>query len=162
VTIAVAVDLLAAPVPLLDLGESPTRHEWIRWLEASPPQTTIIHLPMPTATMPEDFERTTYWMDCQAYHGRPMANGYAAYVPGPASLLMQVMPRFPDASSIRALQYFGIDHVLASAEWASAERAPELERWKRWVVPELATEEMTIYRIVGTVPGGEYRPRGRS
>jgi hypothetical protein len=151
--LALGLDLLATPVPLLDLGENPTHFEWVRWLRDSPPETTVIHLPMPSATMPEDFERTTYWMDCQMYHGRRMANGYAAYVPGPASLLMQVMPRFPDADSIRALQYFGIDHVLAASEWETAEHATKVEQWKKWVVPELHTADMTIYRIVGAVPG---------
>ncbi|HYR96881.1 MAG TPA: hypothetical protein VEM57_09095 [Candidatus Binatus sp.] len=87
------------------------------------------------------------------YHGRRMANCYAAYVPGPASLLMQLMPGFPDADSIRALQYFGIDHVLASSEWETSEHAAKVEQWKKWVVPELHTADMTIYRVVGAVPG---------
>jgi len=115
---------------------------------------------MPSGTMPEDFERTTYWMSSQMYHGRRMANGYAAYVPGPATLLMQLMPRFPDVDSIRALQYFGINHVLASSEWSSSEQAKKLEQWKTIVVPELATSEMMIYRIVGAAPEGSALGRG--
>jgi hypothetical protein len=103
---------------------------------------------MPTGLMAEDFERTTYWMDCQMYHNRRIANGYGAYVPSRTALLMQVMPGFPDAASIRALQYFGIDHVAASAEWSTPEHAERVGQWARWVVPELVTREMTIYRIV--------------
>src|SRR5207245_7177818 len=100
-----------------DLGDNPTRFEWVRWLLNSPPETTIIHIPVPSGLMAEDFEHTTYWMDCQMYHGRRIANGYGAYVPSRTALLMQLMPRFPDAQSIHALQYFGIDHVVASCEW---------------------------------------------
>ena len=159
-TLALGIEMLATPIPLLDLGENPTHSEWVRWLRNSPPETTIVHLPMPSGTMPEDFARTTYWMSCQMYHGRRMANGYAAYVPGPATLLMQLMPRFPDADSIRALQYFGINHVLASSEWSSSEQAKKLEQWKTIVVPELATSEMIIYRIVGAAPEGSALGRG--
>jgi hypothetical protein len=61
---------------------------------------------------------------------------------------MQVMPEFPDAASIRALQYFAIDHVAASADWSTPERAERVRQWGRWVVPELVTTDMTIYRIV--------------
>ena len=159
-TLALGIELLATPIPLLDLGENPTRFEWVRWLQNSPPETTIIHLPMPNGTILEDFERTTCWMNCQMYHGRRMANGHAAYVPGPATLLMQLMPRFPDADSIRALQYFGINHVLASSEWSTSEQAKKLEQWKTIVVPELATSEMMIYRIVGAAPEGSALRRG--
>ena len=148
VTIAVAVELLATPIPLLDLGADAARAEWVQWLAHSPPQTTLIHLPMPTGLMAEDFERTTYWMDCQMYHHRRIANGYGAYVPSRTALLMQVMPGFPDAASIRALQYFEIDHVAASAEWSTPEHAERVRQWGKWVVPELVTSEMTIYRLV--------------
>ena len=154
------IDLLSAPIPLLDIGPTPTQLQWVRWLRDSPADTTIIHLPMPTDTFAEDFERTTYWMDCQMYHGRPMANGYAAYIPAAPTLLMQLMPRFPDADSIRALQYFGINHVLASSEWSTSEQAKKLDQWKTIVVPELATSEMMIYRIVGAAPEGSALRRG--
>jgi len=148
VTLAVAAELLATPIPLLDLGEDGAHAEWVQWLAHAPPETTVIHLPMPTGLVAEDFERTTYWMDCQMYHHRRIANGYGAYVPSRTALLMQVMPEFPDAASIRALQYFGIDHVAASADWSTPERAERVRQWGRWVVPELVTTDMTIYRIV--------------
>jgi len=148
VTAAVAVDLLATPVPLLDLGD-PTRLEWLRWLRDAPADTAVVHIPMPGGLTAEDFERTTYWMDCQMYHGQRIANGYAAYTPSRTALLMQVMPNFPDRESIRALQYFGIEHVLATADWAASEHAARVADWGAWVVPELRTEEMTIYRIIG-------------
>ena len=158
-TAGVLIDLLCTAIPLLDLGPSPAELQWVRWLRDAPPETTVIHLPMPTGTMPEDFERTAYWMNCQMYHGRPMANGYAAYVPGPATLLMQLMPRFPDAQSIGALQYLGIDHVLAGSEWASREQMSKIEQWKSTVVPELTTSEMSVYRIVGVAPEWQARRR---
>jgi len=158
-TAAAFIDLLSVPVPLLDLGPRPTELQWVRWLRDSPDETTIIHLPMPTGTFAEDFLRTTYWMNCQMYHGRRIANGYAAYVPAAPTLLMQVMQRFPDADSIHALQYFGINHVLASAEWASREQMSKLEQWKTTVFPELTTSEMVVYRIVGAAPESEARRR---
>src|SRR5229473_83916 len=93
------------------------------------------------------------------YHGRRMANGYAAYVPAAPTLLMQLMPRFPDADSIRALQYFGINHVLASSDWVSREQMSKLEQWKTTVVPELTTSEMIVYRIAGAAPEWQARRR---
>src|SRR5207245_6712917 len=66
-------------------------------------------------------------------------------------------PGFPDAESIRTLRYFGINHVLVAADWATPERAEQLERWKAIVVPELATSEMTIY-AVGAGPWAINRP----
>ena len=146
-TVALGLELFSAPIPLLDLGRKPTELEWVRWLRDSPPGTTIIHLPMAAGVMPDDFERTTFWMYCQMYHGRRMANGYSAYIPGNTVLLKHVMPGFPDAESIRTLRYFGINHVLVAADWATPERAEQLERWKAIVVPELATSEMTIYAV---------------
>jgi hypothetical protein len=148
VTAAVAVDLLATPVPLLDLGD-PTRLEWLRWLHDAPADTTVVHIPMPGGLTAEDFERTTYWMDCQMFHGHRIANGYAAYIPSRTALLIQVMPNFPDRESIRALQYFGIEHVLASPEWMTADHLNQVAQWHRWVIPELATKDVAIYRIVG-------------
>src|SRR5438093_1195685 len=146
-TVALGLELFSAPIPLLDLGRKPTELQWVRWLRDSPPGTTIIHLPMAAGVMPDDFERTTFWMYCQMYHGRRMANGYSAYIPGNTVLLKHVMPGFPDAESIRTLRYFGINHVLVAADWATPERAEQLERWKAIVVPELATSEMTIYAV---------------
>src|SRR5579862_741512 len=137
--VAVAIDLLATPIPLLDLGQPP---EWIHWLRDTPPDTTLIHMPMPPGASAEDFARTTYWMDCQMYHGRRIANGYAAYIPSRTALLMQVMPGFPDAESLRALQYFGITHVVADAGWMTPERAAAIEAWKAAVVPERTTPEV--------------------
>ena len=148
VTLAVALDLLATPVPLLDLRGDVAHAEWVQWLVHSPPETTVIHLPMPAGLGAEDFERTTFWMDCQLYHHRRIANGYGAYVPSRTALLMQVMPGFPDAASIRVLQYFGIDHVAASADWSTPEHLERVRRWGNWIVPELVTGEMTIYRVL--------------
>jgi hypothetical protein len=147
VALALGVELLAAPIPLLDLRGKPTDLRWVQWLRSSPPETTIIHLPMANGLLPEDFERTGYWMYCQMYHGRRMANGYAGFVPGHTVQLAQLMERFPDAESIHALRYLGINHVLASGEWMASAPATGLAQWTADVVPELATGEMTIYRI---------------
>jgi hypothetical protein len=152
ITLATAVDVLATPIPLLDLGADPARAQWMQWLLHSPPETTLVHIPMPSGLMPEDFERTTFWMNCQMYHRRRIANGYAAYVPSRTALLIHVMPRFPDVESIRTLQYFGINHVVASSEWLTPDRANQVQQWRKWVIPELSTSDIMIYRIVGAVP----------
>ena len=154
-TVAVGLDLLATPIPLLELRENQSRPEWVQWLTGSPPQTTVVHIPMPTDVTDDAFERTAFWMDCQIYHGRRIANGYAAYIPSRTALLLQVMPGFPDVESLRALQYFGIDHVAAGSDWLTPESASRVAQWSKWVVPELVTDDMTIYRILGAVPQPE-------
>ncbi len=147
VALVVAVELLAAPIPLLDLAEKPTDLSWVRWLRASPPDTTIVHLPMASGMSPDDFERTTYWMTCQMYHARRMANGYSGWIPAHAVQLAQIMERFPDAESVGALRYLGITHVLASEDWMASAQATTLAQWTADVVPELVTPEMTIFRV---------------
>jgi hypothetical protein len=96
------------------------------------------------------------------YHGRRMVNGYSAYVPAHVRFLTNVMAGFPDANSIRALRYFGIEHVLAAADWMTPERAEKLQASKDDVVPELTTPDVTIYRVAGASAAtghGLERPR---
>jgi hypothetical protein len=150
--LVLAVDVAATPIPLLQVEGHSRSERWIQWLAESPRETTVVHIPMAGGLSAADFERTTLWMDDQMYHHRRIANGYAAYIPSRTALLLQVMPRFPDGESIRALQYFGIDHVVAASEWVTAEHTAEIQRWARWIVPELVTPEATIYRVVGARP----------
>jgi hypothetical protein len=162
VTVAVLAELVAAPVPLLDVGDDAARVEWIRWLRETPADSTIVHLPMADGTSVADFDRTSYWMSCQMYHGRRMVNGYSAYVPAHVRFLTNVMGGFPDENSIRALRYFGIEHVLAPSDWMTPERARKLEASKADVAPELTTTDVTIYRVVGASAAtghGLERPR---
>jgi hypothetical protein len=146
--IAVLVgELLAAPVPLIDPGTNTQRLPWVQWLQKSSPATKIVHLPMPFGGTPEEFEETTYWMVCQMDHGRAMANGYAGYAPDHTAMLTELMSSFPDSRSIEALRRLGITHVLATTEWLTPQRAAAIEQWNAEVVTELATPEMTIFRL---------------
>jgi hypothetical protein len=158
VTMAIIVDVLCTPIPLLDLGH-PADAAWVRRLREMPGDTTIVHIPMARDATPEEMEPTARWMTSQMYHGRPIANGYSGYVPGPAAILMQVMPRFPDGDSIRVLRYFGINHVLAGPEWGTAENLERMRRWDGVVVPEETIDGMMLLRIVGAAPEQTARER---
>ena len=148
----VILELLATQAPLMDLRPLPSQLDWVGWLRNSPEDTTIVHVPMAQGGLPEDYARTTYWMCCQMYHGRRMANGYAGFVPGHTMALAEIMTRFPDEFSISILQRLGITHVLASPEWTSTHQAEKLEPWKSQVALQAATPQMTIYRIIGAKP----------
>jgi hypothetical protein len=149
VAAVLAVDLLATGVPLLEAAIRPDRLTWPQWLQQSPPQTVIVHLPVPVGTNPHDFDQTTFWMLCQMYHARPMANGYSGYVPTHTSLLNKAMTRFPDVASIDMLHRYGITHVLAAGEWMSSERAQDVAHFTSELAVVLQTPEMTIFRVTG-------------
>jgi hypothetical protein len=150
--VALVAELLALPVPLVEPGANVRNLDWVQWLERSPADTKIVHLPMPFGGTPEEFEATTYWMVCQMVHGRKMANGYAGYLPDHTAILTELMTQFPDSRSISALRELGITHVLASPDWLTPQRAAELEHWGPEVLLELSTDEMTIYQITNVSP----------
>ena len=147
VVLVVAVDWLSAPVPLLK-WEVPAQ-EWVQWLRESPLDTRIVHVPMVASGRADRFDRTTYWMNCQMYHGRPMANGFASFVPRHVQALSHIMAEFPSASSISALRRLQISHVLVESDWF-AERAEQFEVWGEHLALEKVTADVRIYRVVSS------------
>ena len=145
VVLIVAVDWLSAPVPLLK-WEVPTQ-EWVQWLREAPPDIRIVHVPMVASGRADRFDQTTYWMNCQMYHGQPMANGFASFVPQHVHALSHIMEGFPSASSISALRRLQISHVLVESDWF-AQRAAQFEVWNEHLALEKVTADVRIYRVV--------------
>ena len=115
------------------LAPAPNREahtSWLTFLEATPAGEPLAHLPMPGDKTAGGHEQEARRMVLQAWHGRPLVNGYSSYFPDSFRALTRDTRGFPDGRSHRALWKRGVRHVTVAPSWL-ATRAPLARgRWQ--------------------------------
>jgi hypothetical protein len=75
------------------------------WLAEHGAGEPMAELPMNVLTDPVYLARSTA-------HGRPIVNGYGAYLPAPYLLFQHLLARFPDPATLAALRAIDVRHVV--------------------------------------------------
>jgi hypothetical protein len=109
----------------------------------------IVELPLPDVRRQRNNAVYLYW---STSHFKPMANGFAAFVPPVYVELAQIMKSFPDDQGVEALRSSGFRYVIFHRDRYLRLRAAELEgRLHRQ--PGLRrvyrTDNETVYEVTG-------------
>jgi hypothetical protein len=115
----VLLESFSVPLPLVQV---PPPAPVYRWLAAQPGKPVILELPMPVKN--EDRWKETAYVYASIFHWKPLVNGYSGYFPPSYFSLCEVMQRFPDPSSLEAINKFRVTYVLwHSAQYDSLQKA---------------------------------------
>ena len=82
---------------------APPVYAWLRDHGAGEP---LVELPM-------NVLRDPLYLYYSAVHGRPLVNGYGAYLPTPYLYMQHLLDHFPDPETLAALRAIGVRHVVA-------------------------------------------------
>ena len=126
--------------------------EVYRWLRETPETEPVVELPLfPRSQL----RRHALYMFYSTYHWRPILFGRTSFYPPLAGYLAWELRSFPDDTSIRLLERFGVARVVVHPRlWAPEERGSKLallERHADRLVPE---------RTFDALPGGAHRRYG--
>jgi hypothetical protein len=94
-----------------------------RWLADVPGPVPIVELPLPDLRRQRNNAVYLYW---STSHFKPMANGFAAFVPPVYVELAQTMKSFPDDQGVEALRRLGVRYVIFHRDRYLRSRAEDL------------------------------------
>lgn len=100
---------------------------WVRSRQAS--DARLAFFPLPKNNTATALQPTAEWMYFQTYHGRPMVNGYATFVPNTFRTLQKRLETFPSAEGVEALRAVGATHVVVDRRLEADVHAAAFEDW---------------------------------
>ncbi len=115
------MESFGGPIPYSSAPETPAVY---RWLADVPGSTPIVELPLPDVRRQRNNAVYLYW---STSHFKPMANGFAAFVPPVYAELVQSMKGFPDDQGVEALRRLGFRYVIFHRDRYLRFRAEQLE-----------------------------------
>lgn len=108
----VLVELLALPLPLLDMPSLQQNTAWQNWLNRQSSPRRLVMLPFARSGKTADFEQTTIWMLESRYFQGEMVNGYSGFFPPGHRNLRRAMQNFPGPAAINLLRARGVGYVI--------------------------------------------------
>ena len=112
----------SAPFPLVRLPGRASMPAVYQWIGAQPGRFAVLELPMPASERDEGVREATR-MIYALYHGKPILDGLASYVPPATRRLREAMQRFPQPAAVTAAARMGARTLVVHyGEIAAAER----------------------------------------
>jgi hypothetical protein len=140
------VESFGGPIHYRPAPETPAVY---RWLADVPGPVPIVELPLPDVRRQRNNAVYLYW---STTHFKPMANGFAAFVPPVYVELAQTMRSFPDDRGVEALRRLGFHYVIFHRDRYLRSRAEELEgslHRQPGLRRAYRTPNETVYEILG-------------
>jgi hypothetical protein len=107
--VACAAEFYAGPVPVRPpIMKAPML---ARFLKTQPPDTVVLHVPLPVSAGLLWREETRYQY-LSIYHWRPLVNGYSGFAPPVYVKTLEALRKFPDAASFGRLRRLGVRYLF--------------------------------------------------
>ncbi len=140
------IESFGGPRPYTSAPELPAVYQWLADLQGPVP---IVEMPLPEARRQRDNAVYLYW---STSHFKPMANGFAAFVPPVYVELAQSMTAFPDDHGVAELRRLGFRYVIFHRDRYLRFRAEQLEsrmNEQRGLRRVHQTQNETVYEVMG-------------
>ena len=149
-TLIVAVDVSAAPWPLVPVPRLPAAYVRLQQLPRAP--VVELHFPYRSGEL---YPHTTY-MFWSAWHWHPLVNGYSDFIPADFRKIAGPINGFPDPTSLEIMRVRDVRYVLI--HWNTYDDAGRVEMRNRFgpytdsIRLLLDDGEVSLYEIVSYPP----------
>lgn len=120
----ILAELLSVPLPLVRVPVGETIPKIYRVVEALPPGSALVELPMPARDSEEHQDAVPVYF--ASVHRKPVVNGYSGYAPPGYRIVREAMDAFPNPATLQLLADLGVTHALVDTRGYRSEKGREI------------------------------------